>query len=404
MADERPIQGEPPFEGETVDEHAVRVAVWIAAHQSDAPDEPTIDLSDPALLQLLFNLGGGGRKPFQEPTPTWPTINPTVFYGIRDRLREEWADQLDVRLTDLPLNEVDFTRVLKDFGESFFAVNREFPTFAEALDSTELWTRAQQRTFDLDLLPQQFVIDDGQGPTTYINDPKLSVFPVPMSVAVGRFFDDEDDPNIPGDEDKFRALVGRGLLNKDFHASQLENLPQTTTASLQDFIAKAADRNKPRGGGGPRTISFDKTAAAENLRNSWRTLMLEEPGNVPGLINEYENTANNSLRAGNATPSFEVWTLNKMRSTSRYRFLYGRKDLSQSEIEYMNSFRQGVVPHGLDRRLEVEQLERGLSTGAAPAAFAESVAFSRDVQALGQGSFSRRFAGLINQLGPLQSA
>ena len=160
---------------------------------------------------------------------------------------------------------------------------------------------------------------------------------------------------------------------------------------------------EPKGGGPPRLV-FDRVHAAENLRSQWRDLLLEEPNNPDGMVTEYENSANNLLRAGGATPNFETWVLNKIRATSRYGVLYGNKGEAQSETEYIDSFRQGVSPFGLNPRIEKRELERGLSTGAAPAAFQQSVAFGRDVQALNPGSFSRRFAASLNKLGRLQDA
>ena len=62
-----------------------------------------------------------------------------------------------------------------------------------------------------------------------------------------------------------------------------------------------------------------------------------------------------------------------MRSEARYATLYGNMDPSESEDEYLDGYLQPVSQFGLRASDANEQVIRGLSSGAAPASFAQSL-------------------------------
>ncbi len=340
---------------------------------------------------------GGDREP-----PSWSSVDPALFFGIRDQLLAEWALQLGVPVSRLPVTAGEASRVLNQFGESFRDRTGELPeNFIDVQNDPEVWTRLARRGNNSDILPPLFQVETPQGRVIFRNTID-SVRPMQIT--------EEEALGPPSSSSRFDVGFGANesqrdpALSEEGRTSALRILggPVIDPAVLANLMGQTATTTSGSGGG-RGTLRFDRDQLAEGIRERWRTILREDPSNLGGLVSEFEAAANSMWKAGGAQKDFDTWVLNRMKGTPQYRRLYGRKDPQQSEVEYLQGF-LSAEQFGLDPRIANREVVRGLSTGAAPASFAESVAFSRDVQALGQGSFSRRFANLINQLGPLQSA
>ncbi len=336
---------------------------------------------------------------------SWSSIAPALFFAIRDQLLQEWATQLDVPLSRLPITAGEATRVLNQYAESVRERTGSLPRdFIDVQNDPEVWTRLARRGNNSDLLPSFFQVETPQGFVIFENRPEAGPLPVPLSPQEAST---ESLRRIP------EKSGGDPLDEKRFRAGQIPSFDPTpvdprafrvvTADSLASILNLRPQERTGGGGGGRGTLKFDRAQLAERFRNNWRLMMREDPANLNGLVSEFEGAANSTWKAGGAQTNADIWLNNRMMQESKWNLLYGRKDPAQSPIDYLQGF-LSAEQFGLDPRIANREVIRGLSTGAAPASFAESVAFSRDVQALGQGSFSRRFANLINQMGVLQSA
>ena len=324
-------------------------------------------------------------------TPSWASSDPITFYGIRDLIQEQFGQYVGLTATEVG-------RILDDFGQSYYNTSQGgWPTWAEVTQSGELLTSLERRAVHSDVLPSTFIVDTPTGRVIYQNNAG-NVVPT-AAAGLGEF-------TYQG---KPAALVSGGRLAAPPGAGNRiaidENMvPQMTEEQVNEVLNLAAlDMTPAGGGGGGRRVVYDKDQLAEAIRDRWRTIMREEPADVYGLVDEYITAANDFLNQGGAK-DFDTWILNRMRSTPKYRTLYEHKDGSQSELDYLNSFVGQVNQFGLDARVANAHVVRGLISGPAPASFAESVAQSADVQGIGTGDMSRRFASLLQQLGPLQGA
>jgi len=399
-----------------------------------------------------------GRIPVSLGPKNWSSVSPSLFATVREEMLKVWAEELGIDVGDLPIDRTGANRALNAYAAAFKTEHGFFPrSLVEVQDDPQSWVRLTREVTGAEGFPERFRVAKPDGSFDFYLNPPNVAFPVQTSELgfstevrrevssliprqAGSF-----DPvtgrqrtlqtggvggsGIPEDPEKVtpptsaeRRARGSGLEPLETPSEiidKIRNFPSSVLGTFRDLTAPNVisedDFNRIQGrsmittttttsgGGGGRTaLAFDRSHLAEVARDQWRTLMLEEPRNPEGLVDEYIKEANSMWLGGGAQLDFNTWVLNKIRATGRYNTLYGRKDESQSELDYLNSFRQGTAPFGLSPRIEKQELERGLTNAPAPASFQESVAFGRDVQAIGQGTFSRRFASMIDSLGSLQ--
>ena len=391
---------------------------------------------------------------------SWSAISPGLFNSIRDELLEEWAREIGVDVSDLPFGKTEMGRILTEFGDAFQATEGAFPiSFPEVADHPEIWTRISRHVTGADLLPPIYAIGD----TIYENFPDMpgpvvsqnplrsiarSITPNLMQrtgvsqSAVNAFFDDIDIDNLAADltqasgeeelfqsgasrgtivgadpstasstggertrdtlvdafaggagdiDERFKALVGRGLLNM-----AQNRVPQINPQDHARFTEATAEEPT---GGGRGTLSFDTAALNDAANGLWGQILWETPPS--GLVGEYVDSANRLFKQSGVQQSFEAFAMTRMRETAKYGVMYGRMEPGFTEMQWQNRF--NTSQFGLRLEDERAQSIRGMSSAAAPASFQQSVEQSRDVQSVGQGRFSQRFANHINQLGRLQN-
>ena len=155
--------------------------------------------------------------------------------------------------------------------------------------------------------------------------------------------------------------------------------------------SRAARRGR---GSGPR---FDQAAIQENIRSGWRSLMLEEPANLNGLVAEYMG---DSRRLGMSL-NMGAWLIQRARRDARYQLLYGRKPAELSEEEYIGSLRGVTEQLGLSSRGSRQQIEAAAGSGQTAAGFARRAGETREARSSNLGLFSRKVAQAFAGLGSL---
>jgi len=340
----------------------------------------------------------------QEPEAfTWSNENARLFYGIRDWLYETF----DIK----GLRKAELDGMLNIVGEQFFIENDRWPNLQdiEGVDGlTELGSTVVvdmfRRANGSDLLPEKFKMQNTDGTfTVFENSPTVGITPQIVFENTP-----ESETESFGSSTREEFLARRETPDSGFGGATREQFLNRRTAGLPtvtqdtiDSLRSDIDPEEDETGGGRGKLSFDRAQVGETIREGWRTLMLEEPGNLKGLVSEYIGEANAFYQSEGGQKNLEAWLLGRMRQSPRYGMLYGRKDPSMSETDWLRSFDTSAF--GLRAEDATAQQIRGMSSGAAPASFQQSVEQSRDVEALGQGRFSQRFANHINQLGRLQN-
>ncbi len=171
-------------------------------------------------------------------------------------------------------------------------------------------------------------------------------------------------------------------------------------ADLSELLRSLSPvRSSGRRGSGRQAMAFDRAHLLEQAQDRWRGLMLETPDAIEGIVDDYMSQANSFWMRKGGQLNFDTFLVNKMRETTRYKTLYGRKPQHQSEEEYMAQFRSAVGRFGLNPRAERREVEAGLQSGAGAAGFTERVSRVREVQ--NQAGFSQRLAQTVAGLGSI---
>lgn len=318
---------------------------------------------------------------------SWSSQNPRLFYQIRDLLLES---------SELELGADAATRALNAYGERFQARNGRTPTWTDVRSDPEALVEMQRSALRTDMLPTVFTVATPQGTVVYENTSAKGPLPVPIAMQ-------SDMRRMLLEQTSAEASGGGSPIAMQAYQA-FNNLPVFTSDELEGLIDLTALTPKQPSGGGRASLRFDPDQLAEFFRERWRRRLREEPAQLTGLVNEFITAANQTFSAGGAAADADTWISQRMRREPRYSLLYGNMDPSQSEDEYLEGYLQPVSQFGLRASDANEQVIRGLSSGAAPASFAQSLQTTPEVVGLGQGPFSRRFAQMISRLGPLQRA
>ena len=168
-----------------------------------------------------------------------------------------------------------------------------------------------------------------------------------------------------------------------------------TDADLQSILASLAP---PRSGGGSRGPVLDKELIKENITNSWRFYLMDEPPNSNALADQYIAEHLAFARQGGSL-DLSTWTLGKVRGTARYGTMYRRKPAEMSEADFINQYRGTADDFGLPTSITTQNIRSGMTSGASVAGFQKRIEYSRPVQA--RGGFGRKVANVVAQLGVL---
>jgi len=309
---------------------------------------------------------------------SWWSVDPGLFKSIQDQLLDDWAEELGIERSKLPITKAEVGDILKEYISDNWTGTDGPTDYPHVRDDPEIWTRLSRHVTGADLLPDRFRVMHEAGTTTlYRNDPTdLKPVAIPDESSDSRY-------DVGFQSNESQRDVGVPIISG-------ADLEAASTVELDDG---------PTGPGRGR-LAFDRAAVDEDVKNMWGRILWEDP--PPGLTDEYINSTNQLYQASGTQQGLQPWLLSKIRQTPKYGVMYGRMEPGVSELEWQQRF--NTSQFGLRLEDERAQSIRGMSSGAAPASFQQSVEQSRDVQAVGQGRFSQRFANHIAQLGPLQKA
>jgi len=267
-----------------------------------------------------------------------------------------------------------------ELAERFRSVQDRWPTVFELLADPQTINRITYTNAGLYALPPAFgVRDERSGTVTWYRNSPLSGI---QQVTAG-----SDD-------------FGFGL--KELASGQT-SLPVFAQSEISAILGSAGFGDDSGGGGGGRTGPvapvFDRARLADSAVGIWRGLLLEEPGNVDRIVDEYVGRATSFLMNEGGRLDFETFVLGKARSTAKYRTLYQNKAPGVSEQGHLAQYLDAYRRLGLADRGMAEAVTAGAQSGASVQGFSERLERTPEFMAANQGTFSQRFANTIAQLG-----
>lgn len=299
-------------------------------------------------------LGTSGAVDDTSAPPSWSSSD-TRFYGIRDLL---------VTQSGLTISDTSASRVLDDYGARFYADHGRFPTYTELRGDGTLFAELTRSALRTDLLPPVYGVRGADGEIQFYDN--SGAFPTEIAK--------------PG----------------TLWAGTYAQVPQAPIYSQGEYdqIINWDAMGAPRGSGSGRGGQvFDKAQMDEYITRSWGSLMLQEP--PPGLTKRFIK-ASNAFWAQGGSLDLETWLKDQMRATARYRVLYGRKDPSMSEEQHLSLYSGLARQTGVRPALVTRFTVRGAAGAGAPAAFANMLTETAEVQGLGTGQLSRQFAQIVS--------
>jgi hypothetical protein len=178
-----------------------------------------------------------------------------------------------------------------------------------------------------------------------------------------------------------------------------QQLPYISEATLQARLQPVSFGGGGGGGGGGLAgLVLDREKVKDVIRENWRSWMREEPDDLEALANSFISEAKAFRRKGGSL-DINTWTKGKMRGTSRYRILYGKKPESQTEEQYQGGFNAVVTQFGFNAQATDREVEAGLRSGAGLAGFADRVGRTREASL--QTPFTQKMVEAVSNLGPL---
>ena len=251
-------------------------------------------------------------------------------------------------------------------------------------------TAAMRRYQNLDLLPTAFQTEDA-----YYYNTGAQLVPIPAGAG------STGDPF----EDAFLSKVqfDGGVLPGNVRSPQQFQAPFVPNEFVRQLISANAARGSGGGGGGGggAAFSLDRDAVIENIRNVWRPLMLEEPGNVGQLADAFIREVKAFRRKGGQL-ELQTWVKGKIRETPRFSMLYSKLPESLAEEEYIGGFTQVARGFGFRDDVATGFIEAGAEAGAGLEGFATQVSRSREASLTSR--FAQRMAQASASLGALAAS
>ncbi len=301
------------------------------------------------------------------------------------------------------------------------AHNGRFPQPWELYGQSDFIQTATQIPTKISLLPPQFI----SGSLIYTVTPTglqsmpLELTRVPENVPrdvqerrdklVGRI-GDEGDFALQRSADiteRFESFFGGedhqgvgGVLGPQGPRLQTPIIQPDVLAAILAAGAPPAPSRGGGGGGGFVARPIDKNQVSDGIKELWRILLLEEPDNLPALINDYVGDATRFARKGGSL-GLEAWTRERIRDTSRYSVLYNKKPVHIDEDRWLADFQGAARQSGIGERGVLAATEAGARAGQSLQAVAERSFRSPESRAINQGSFSQGFAKTLSGLGAL---
>jgi len=331
---------------------------------------------------------GSGGEDYAE-GPGW-AASPPEFSNASLTTENEFA-QAKALLNDLyGIPATQAGTYINWYAQSFYNEHGDWPSAGELYSDSEFLSGAQRVRSGASALPTYFWgVDDEGNRTLYNNHTIVGPYPVPITEMAA----------IYGTEMPGRDGAGRlPLYLTPGGPPSLSSLPTFTMEQLLELFSSRPGGGGGGGGGGSVGPIFDRNLVIENITNKWRSLLLEEPGTVGQLADNYIAEAKAFARRGGSL-SLETWTLGKIRDTGRYKTLYGKKPESLSEDQYIGQYRQTVTQFGMNEHESTRQIKAGMRSGAGIAGFAERVSGTSQAMLSNQGGWSQRFAQSVASMG-----
>jgi len=213
--------------------------------------------------------------------------------------------------------------------------------------------------------------------------------PLPMPSAA-------DEARGNADELAFLRQQGQQHPESGPRTTPLGGAPIIMRELLDTLIA--AYQASIRGGGGGRGVTFDREAIKQGIQNQWKSYLLQDPGDVDTLADEYIRQATSFYWQGGSL-QLDAWTWAKMRESARYKMMYGTMPKGMTEDQYLGRTQNLVQQFGFRPEVELAETEK---TMAAPNLDLESVAQrlgrTKEYQTAHLGDLSQRFAATFNSL------
>ena len=279
------------------------------------------------------------------------------------------------------IDDVDAGRYTNAYAQTIYDNTGEWPDLAQLYNDPDFRLGAARVATGANRLPDYFWVQDPEGNRT-LYDNRSIVGAVPIESPTG-------------------DIYSSAIRDLTTHEGTVLMAP-TGIPTYSDTEINALFNPQPvrPPGGGARGPVFDRDLAIENITNTWRNLLLEEPDNAGALAGAYITEATAFARRGGRL-DLETWTRKKVRASGRYALLYGKKPESMSEDQYVGQYRQTVGQFGLGERPALRETEAGMTSGAGLAGFSERVGGGREAMLTQGGSWSQKFAASVNSLGAL---
>ncbi len=310
----------------------------------------------------------GGGDDSDDGPGKYSTSDSYSYYTVRDFLQETFDG----------MGATTAGALVNDHALTFRNVNGRWPEPWEMMQYQPFLAAAVRYPTGADLLPGYFTI---QG-VPYVNRPDTG--PVPIGADAG---------NVD-------MGIIRGLMSG---ARSTSSIPSLSLEQVQAIMSMRAPtvRGGGRGGGGGgfRAPVFDRATIEDSVRNMWRFLLKEEPGDVlGGLVNDYVKEATSFSRQGGSL-GLEAGIRGRVRDTGRYETLYTDKPDHVDEDQWLAGFETPARQFGLRESSVLREVERGASQGIGSAGFQQQLSRLPEVRA--QGGFSRSLASTVGELGVL---
>jgi len=185
--------------------------------------------------------------------------------------------------------------------------------------------------------------------------------------------------------------------------SYFNNLPVYTLDQFQSALAAVrGDQPKPPGGGsgsGRGELVMDRNQLRRRASDIWRYYLLEEPGNIDSVVDEFISDATNFWRKKGGQKDFETWMLDRIEGAPRGRVLYNKRPDGMTMDEYLTQYRNVASQAGLSGQSGVDATVRGLQSGAEAVPFLQQLERSSEVLTQQGGTWSQKFANQMAQMG-----
>ena len=313
--------------------------------------------------------------------------------------QEQYGQQVELLIDILQANVPDVQEwrarpYVQEYLRSWLQDYGRAPSVGEALNDPGFTLGGMKLPTYADQLPTYFIVNTAQGPVLYDNSTLAGPAPVPISPENYpiRWSPTWDDPQ-------------QGAVGFEHAAPQLPaGIP---VVSEQDFAAYQQLYEEWRGpgggGGGGRTApTFDRRALDETVRSNWQRMLLETPAESSRLVDSYIQEATSFYLETGTQLNMQAWLLEEMRSTPRYRLMYGSKPAGMSEDDYLGRVSGVVGQYGLSPSSEVEQTVKGMASPVNLSSLSERLSRLREYWVGHRGGLSQKFQQTFEGLGVLR--